>query len=104
MTQVPANLYKDSDDLQNPRDRLSLLHRIPHMTRKMLYRLKESDPTLQLIFTSTPSEMSEFFHIPMKKSLSIHNDIRSTTIKDKIKRETKRIMALTHDDEAYPEQ
>ena len=101
----PASLsfMKGSDGLLKTRDRLILLHQVPHITRRMLYRLKELDPTYQMIFTFTPSELANFFHISMKKSFIIYHIIHDSNFRNSMKKHHKHIHIITADDEAYPE-
>src|SRR5699024_1474325 len=63
------------------------------LSRQKIYQLQAYDPTLQTIFNSTPSEVSQLLHIPMKHSISIYHT----------KKDEDNITIITQEDEAYPD-
>lgn len=89
--------------MQTKRDRLIFLHRIPMLSRQKIYQLQAYDPTLQTIFNSTPSEVSQLLHIPMKHSISIYQTIRNSSFINQIKKDEDNITIITQEDEAYPD-
>src|SRR5699024_7055654 len=58
---------------------------------------------LQTIFNSTPSEVSQLLHIPMKHSISIYQTIRNSSFINQIKKDEDNITIITQEHEAYPD-
>lgn len=68
----------------------------------MLYKLKEYDKSLQILFTLTPSEISQFFYIPMKKAIALYHEIHSIELKRKVKNDAEYFLVITCFDKTYP--
>src|SRR5699024_12578201 len=71
------------------------------LSRQKIYQLQAYDPTLQTIFNSTPSEVSQLLHIPMKHSISIYQTIRNSSFINQIKKDENNIKIITQEDETY---
>lgn len=57
-------------ELETARNRLLFLHRI--VTRRMIQQIRKTDPLLEKIFTYKPKEISEYFHLPLKKATTLY--------------------------------
>lgn len=90
--------------MHDVRNRLIYLNRIPTVTRRMIHRLKQFDPSLHSIFSFTPSEISQFFSIPTKKSTTIYQLIRDARMKNLLEQDDKYCQIITIYDKDYPPQ
>jgi DNA processing protein len=70
----------------------------------MLYQLIQYDPSLQKIFTFTPSDISQFFLTPMKKASLMYQDIHNPEWKVKIQEDLTYANIITIYDKGYPSQ
>jgi len=88
--------------LQAIRKRLIYLHRVPGLSRRMLYKLMQFDEKMLQIFSFTPSELSEFYSIPIDKAAVIQQNIKNHSIKHVVERDRKICRIMTIYDQDYP--
>jgi len=91
-------------NLQETRKRLLYLHRIPIVTRRMIHRIKQFDPSLLCLFTYTPSELSQFLSISMKQATILYRLLRDNKIKQLLEQDEKQCHTITIYDKDYPPQ
>lgn len=88
--------------MKDIRKRLIFLHRTPYVTRRMIYKLKRFDKTLLSLFSFTPSEISQFFSIPINKATVIYQNIRDIQMKTILNEDEKLCRIVTKYDKGYP--
>lgn len=93
---------KGSVYLQEIRNRLILLSRL--MTRRMLTKLHDDDPTYEKIFRLTSPEISNYFSISLQKANFIYERLHSPSLKDLVIRDQKLMTVITRLDEEFPVQ
>lgn len=86
------------------RERLLLLHRIPIMTRRMLYKLLKKDKKLQTPFQLSPSELSTRLTISIEKATQLYAAIHDKKLREKVKRDASICKTVTIFDSIYPKQ
>lgn len=88
--------------MKSVRRRLILLHRIPSVTRRMIYKLEQFDDSLLSLFSFTPSEISQFFSISIKEATLIYQQIRNVEIKSILNEDEKLCHIVTKYGKEYP--
>ena len=107
MTYVSGLFYynrKGVLNLQEIRKRLIYLHRTPTLTRRMIHKIKQFDPSLLCLFTYTPSEISQFLTISMKQATILYRLLRDNKINHLLEQDEKQCRIITIYDTDYPPQ
>src|SRR5699024_11235220 len=68
----------------------------------MLYKLMQFDEKMLQIFSFTPSELSEFYSIPIDKAAVIQQNIKNHSIKHVVERDRKICRIMKIYDQDYP--
>src|SRR5699024_1479224 len=79
---------------------LILLSRI--VTRRMLRKLHQDDPTFQKVFQFTPSELTRYFAISPKKASTIYKRLQDTSLKKSVINDQQNVRVLTQLDPLFP--
>ncbi|MEI3606653.1 DNA-processing protein DprA [Pseudogracilibacillus sp. SE30717A] len=89
--------------MEEIRERLLYLHRVPPLTRRMIYKVMTYDESLLSFFSFTPSEISQLLKIPIKKANVIFTWLKDVDkLEAAINRDQKTCTILTIFDEQYP--
>jgi len=108
LVEKPSSLYcyvtKGCDRLRTIRDRLIYLHRIPLLTRRMLYTLLQYDTQLKTAFQASPSQLRQLLTIPYSKAVRLHQLLSDENLHDFIKKDETICQCITIFDKEYPSQ
>lgn len=90
--------------LKKVRNRLIHLHRVPNITRKMLYRFLDHDHSLRLVYSMSSTEISHFLSISIQKANIVYNQIHSEHIRRLALKDCQNCHVITIFDKNYPQQ
>lgn len=93
---------KGCDSLEKVRNRLIYLHRIPLLTRRMLYTFLQHDIQLTTPFKATPSQLSDLLSIHFEKAVRLHQLLHNRKISELIRADKNTCDCITIFDEEYP--
>ncbi|SDO84847.1 DNA processing protein [Halobacillus aidingensis] len=89
--------------MKDRRTRLLLLHDSSHMTRPLLRKLLQNDPSLLHPFSCTPAQLSKDVSIPLSRAQSILRHITDPNIMKKLDKYDQKYTIITLFDHIYPE-
>src|SRR5690625_1352285 len=90
--------------LQKVRNRLIHLHRVPSITRKMLYHLLKHDHSLRHVYSMSSTEISHLLSISIQKANRIYNQIHSHHYRYLALKDCQNCHVITIFDKNYPQQ
>src|SRR5699024_12735628 len=90
------------DVVQNIRERLIHIHRWQGISLRSLRKFLRYDPELTKIYTLSPSELSQMFSHPIKKSSLFYNDMHNPHITMQFNNDISYFSIVTIVDDHYP--
>ncbi|MFC3040316.1 DNA-processing protein DprA [Virgibacillus xinjiangensis] len=88
--------------MEQIRKNLIVLHRCRGVTRRVIRRILHTDPSLQLLPTLSPQEISNFFTLPYKNASLLYTDYHHDQLWYQVERDEQDYEIITMVDENYP--
>lgn len=84
------------------RNRLIHLHFTNQVSRRLLRTILYKDPSLSSIYSMTPSDWHQLFHLPVQKAALLYQSLHSSSVLQHINKNMKQYAVITIVDEVYP--
>jgi len=88
--------------LKKIRSKLIHLHRCRGITRRTIRRLWHHDPYLELIYSLSPSEISQQYHLPLQRARSFYSDLHDFKLSQSVHSDLTKFQVITIVDKNYP--